>query len=293
MTGWLIVNGFLQSNKFHELTDMFRKAAEETDIELTVIANSELLANTGKITVNKPDFAIFWDKDIPLGKYLEQMGIRLYNSSSCVRVCDDKRLTHMALMAENLPMPHTIIAPMTYHNIGFTNLDFLKRVGEELSFPLIMKEAFGSFGEQVYWIENESELLKRVKDSAVTELLFQEYIAGSHGRDVRLQVVGNRVVASMYRFSENDFRANITAGGEMRAYEPTVEECTLAIRAAKAVGATFAGVDLLFGEEGPLVCEVNSNAHFKNLLLCTGINVAKEILQYIKEDCYGESMVNI
>lgn len=293
MTGWLVVNGFLQSNKFHELTDMFLMAAEEADIELTVIANTELLADTGKILVSKPDFAIFWDKDVFLGEYLEQNGIRLYNSSSCVRICDDKRLTHMALMAESLPMPRTLIAPMTYRNIGFTSMDFLKRIGDELSFPLVMKEAFGSFGEQVYWIDNERELLKKVRASNTTELLFQEYIASSHGRDVRLQVVGDCVVAAMYRFSEKDFRANVTAGGQMRAYEPTKEECRLAIQAARAVGASFAGVDLLFGVKGPLVCEVNSNAHFKNLLLCTGINVAKEILQYIKEDCYGESMVGV
>lgn len=70
----------------------------------------------------------------------------------------------------------------------------------------------------------------------------------------------------------------------MRAYHPTEEECALALRAARAAGADFAGVDLLFGPEGPLVCEVNSNAHFKNLLDCTGTDVAEKIIQYIRKD---------
>lgn len=73
----------------------------------------------------------------------------------------------------------------------------------------------------------------------------------------------------------------------MESYEPSSEEIDLAIRAARAVGASFAGVDLLFGSDGPLVCEVNSNAHFKNLLSCTGINVAEEILTFIQKDLRG------
>lgn len=284
MKGWLIVNGFLQSEKFQELTQLFIQAARREGIELAVISNTELSVDTGKQLAERPDFALFWDKDVILGEYLEQAGIRLYNTSACVRVCDDKRLTHLALRREKIPAPRTVIAPMTYANIGFTDLDFLDRAGEELSFPLVMKEAFGSFGEQVYLIHDREQLRSRVKNSAATALLFQEYIADSHGRDVRLQVVGERVVAAMYRFSEQDFRANITAGGQMRAYHPTEEECALALRAARAAGADFAGVDLLFGPEGPLVCEVNSNAHFKNLLDCTGTDVAEKIIQYIRKD---------
>ena len=92
----------------------------------------------------------------------------------------------------------------------------------------------------------------------------------------------------MYRYSLTDFRANLTAGGEMKPYEPTEEEAALAVSASTAVEADFSGVDLLFGEDGPLVCEVNSNAHFKNLYQCTGVNTAYEILKFIKEkENYG------
>ena len=62
----------------------------------------------------------------------------------------------------------------------------------------------------------------------------------------------------------------------MEPYTPSEEEKALALRAAKAVGADFAGVDLLFTPQEPLVCEVNSNAHFKNLFSCTGVNTARE-----------------
>lgn len=287
MKGWLIVNGFLKRKKFDELTELFTGAANTAKIDLTVKRNCEILADTDRAITERPDFVIFWDKDILLGTYLEMHGIPLYNSIASIQICDDKRLTHLVLRANKLPMPRTIVAPMTYSNIGFTDLRFLSEVEKKLSFPLIMKEAFGSFGEQVYWIESREQLLQQLNKATTTNLLFQQYIDTSRGRDLRLQVVGDQVVAAMYCHSETDFRANITAGGYMESYEPSSEEIDLAIRAARAVGASFAGVDLLFGSDGPLVCEVNSNAHFKNLLSCTGINVAEEILTFIQKDLRG------
>ncbi len=284
MTGWLIVNGFLHSDKFDELTDLFLQAAVEEEITLLLKSNEKLLVDTQYQWTEKPDFVLFWDKDILLAKTLESQGMRLYNSSSAIAVCDDKRETHIALLKAGIPSPRTIIAPMTYDGIGFRSLSFLTEVEEKLSFPLIVKEAFGSFGEQVYLVENHEELISVVTNCKTTKLLFQEYIRYSRGRDVRLQVVGNKVIAAIRRYSDSDFRANITAGGKMEPYAPSAEEKALALRAAKAVGADFAGVDLLFTPQGPLVCEVNSNAHFKNLLSCTGVNTAREILRFLRRD---------
>lgn len=283
MKGWLVVNEFLQNQKFSELTKLFLCAAKKANVSLSVYTNAELLADTKELLKQRPDFVLFWDKDIVLGNYLEAQGIPLYNSVDAIRLCDDKRLTHIALMREGIPSPRTIMAPMTYPNIGFTNHDFFEYVERELTYPFVVKEAFGSFGEQVYLVRDRKELQQRIKGTSTTELLFQEYIPESRGRDVRLQVVGDRVVASMYRYSNTDFRANVTAGGKMKNYTPSEEESSLALRAARAVGADFAGVDLLFGAEGPLVCEVNSNAHFKNIQTCTGVPVAEEIIQYICE----------
>lgn len=283
MKGCLIVNGFLQSEKFHELTVLFQKAAENEKITLSILKNTELLVDTNGIRWNeKPDFVIFWDKDILLAEYLENEGIPVYNSAHTIRVCDDKRNTHLNLLQKRIPMPRTILAPMTYNNIGFVNYEFLENI-KELGFPMVVKEAYGSFGAQVYLVNNEAELRELVQKLSTTEILFQEYIENSKGRDVRLQVVGDKVVGAIYRYSETDFRANLSAGGKMKKYEPSKEECNLAIQAAKAVDADFAGVDLLFGEIGPVVCEVNSNAHFKNLLDCIGVNTAEYIMQYIRK----------
>jgi len=151
-----------------------------------------------------------------------------------------------------------------------------------------VKESFGSFGQQVYLVQNAEELANQVRQIGTKPVLFQEFINSSFGKDIRLQVVGNQVIASMYRYSENgDFRANLTIGGKMIPFQPTKVQSELALRCCELIGLDFAGVDMLFGKEDePIVCEVNSNAHFKNIYDCTGVNAAEAIIAYIKTNLY-------
>ncbi len=283
--GWIVVNGFLYTNKFSELTRMFSTAAIRNKVYLEVKSNAELYTGMFEIDkeIKKPDFVLFWDKDVILARYLELSGIPVFNSSKAIEICDDKRKTYTALLEHRIPIPRTISAPMTYENIGYPQLDFLEPVEQALGFPVIVKEAFGSFGEQVYKADNHKKLVKIVQDLEKTPFLFQKYVATSCGQDVRVQVVGDKVVAAMRRFSDKDFRANITYGGSKEDYEPDEKTCDLAVRACRAVGCDFGGVDLLFTKKGFCVCEVNSNAHFKNLYDCTGVNTADYIMDYICE----------
>lgn len=289
MNGWLITNAFLNSNKFNEINLWLLEAAKKQGIDLVIKTNTDILPllddKLKKQTMQSfnPEFVLFWDKDIRLAKYLEDKGYTLFNNSAGIAACDDKSLTHLILQNEGIPMPKTILAPMTYSNVGYTSLDFLEEIKTEIGFPLILKECFGSFGMQVYKIDTFDELVAKTKELEGIPILFQEYIESSSGRDVRLQVVGNQVVAAMYRYSDNgDFRANITNGGKMKPYDPTKQQIEVALQSCRALGLDFAGVDILFGEnEEAIVCEVNSNAHFKNIYDCTGVNVADAIMEYI------------
>ncbi len=286
MTGWLVVNGFLDTIKFKELYEMFQQSADKFGTSLELKRNDEILVDiVPDLNIDKPDFVLFWDKDIKLARYLEKLGIRVFNSSKSIAICDDKSLTHLELMNKGIKMPRTIIAPMTYSNIGYTNYDFLDKVKDKLDFPIVVKEVFGSFGMQVYIANNKDDLENIVRDHGNSPLIFQEYIETSKGRDIRLQTVGNQVVAAMYRYNETgDFRANISNGGKMKGYNPTKEQKNLALKAANALGLDFAGVDLLFGKDDePIICEVNSNAHFKNITEATGISVSDKIIEYIIE----------
>ncbi|WP_343208869.1 RimK family alpha-L-glutamate ligase [Anaerolentibacter hominis] len=282
---WLIVNEFLYTNKFSELAQWLLEAGKRRGISLCIRTNAEVLVEFGGRIwpEDRPEFVLFWDKDIRLARALEEAGIPVYNSAGAIEACDDKSLTHQILYKAGIPMPETILAPMTYGNIGYSNLDFLRKPAERLGFPMVVKECFGSFGQQVYLVHSMEELESCVLGIGARPMLFQRFIASSFARDIRLQVVGDQVVAAMYRYSDTgDFRANISNGGKMKPYTPDEAEKELAVTSCRALGLDFAGVDLLFGPEGkPLVCEVNSNAHFKNIFTCTGVNVADNIMEHI------------
>ncbi|MDX8046868.1 RimK family alpha-L-glutamate ligase [Gracilibacillus sp. S3-1-1] len=286
--GWIIYNGNLYSKKFSEQVEWLKTTALAFDIELTPMKNNELvvLIEGGKAIIKPPielpDFVFFWDKDLFLARQLEELGLRLFNQASAIEICDDKALTYQQLAGHGIRMPKTIIAPKIF--IDLTDTSHLSHVIESLGFPMVIKEAFGSFGEQVYLIHNEQELYDKVTELGNKPFLFQEFIQTSYGKDLRLNVVGDEVKAAMLRKSDHDFRANVTAGGKMYTYQPSEQEKDLAITCTKLVGADFAGVDLLIGENGePILCEINSNAHFKNIYDCTGIDLTQAMLKYIKE----------
>ncbi|MDO4299854.1 MAG: RimK family alpha-L-glutamate ligase [Clostridia bacterium] len=283
MNGWLVINGFLNSNKFNEIYEWLRIAFEGKGHVINVYTNIEL-ADIDEIK-DKPDFVLFWDKDIPLAKRLEKMGLRLFNSAKAIENCDNKALTYIELEGM-VKMPETVIVPMTYRNIGYGNTDFVKKAADKLGLPMIIKECYGSFGQQVYLAESVDEAVKIVEETR-EPLIFQEFISQSRGRDIRINMVGQEAVASMIRYNESDFRANITNGGSMYNYEPNDDEIKIAKKAADILNLDFGGIDILFGDDGPLICEVNSNAHFKNIYECTGVNVAECIVEYIEKCLAG------
>jgi RimK family alpha-L-glutamate ligase len=295
-TGWVVYNGNINHEKFTYQVEWLERVGKEIGMDITTIKNNELLVmiEDGKSTIKgkyagiTPDFVYFWDKDLPLARHLEKTGIRLYNSASSIEICDDKSLTYQTLADHNIRMPKTIMAPKVYRYVqDYSNYQFII---EELGFPLVIKEAFGSFGQQVYLIHNEDEFMSKINELTNKKYIFQEFIGSSFGRDIRLNVVGDKVVAAMYRKSEHDFRANVTAGGKMYEYEPSRYEQEFAVRCSKLVGADFTGVDLLFGpDEEPILCEVNSNSHFKNIYDCTGVDLAKHMMEYIKNELEGKS----
>lgn len=289
--GWIIYNGNLPGNKFLDYAEMIQQAASAKGLETIIYKNNELLSllsggNLELLCTSKealPDFVIFADKDIYLARQLELLGVRVFNSAQAIDISDDKIATYQYLAARKLPIPKTIVAPKIFYK-GDINPSLVQQIINTLSLPLIIKEAYGSFGEQVYLLQNMEDILHKIKELQGKAYLFQQFIPSSFGRDLRLQVVGDKVITAMERKNTNDFRANITAGGTMNTYIPSKAESDLAIAAVRAIHADFAGVDLLIGPDNTrLVCEVNSNAHIRNLLDCTGINAAVYIIDYIIE----------
>lgn len=309
--GWLIVNEYLDTEKFLEIRKLFLSGAEKKNVKLTVYTNADFAVDLSGAVVKsrafdegEPEFIIFYDKDITLAAALEKMGYRLYNSADAIDVCDSKVKTATRISEYNLNcrgdeakilMPKTYKVPFTYENIGIKDsysFDFLEYVEKDLceagegalsgAYPMVIKESNSSFGMGVHLAGSREEAVKLICEYGNKECIIQEYISYSSGRDYRLQMVSDKCVCAMMRSNENDFRANITNGGKMSEYKPTDEDLSLARNVMKCLKLDFAGIDIMHDKSGRVVfLEANSNAHFKNIYDLTGINAAEKMIEYI------------
>lgn len=269
MTGFLVVNHFLNGSKFNELHSHLISTAKKMNIDLVLKTNLDLAVNEARA-----DFVLFWDKDINLARRLEKKGMPVFNSSKSIELCDDKAKTFIELDGI-VPQPETLIAPKCFFKSDMS--EFVGKAVEKLGLPLVFKECFGSFGEQVHLCNGFDEIISLISDKP---FILQKYISESSGRDIRLEIVGGKCVAAVKRENKNDFRSNVTNGGTMTPYAPTDNEIDTAVKACATLGLTFGGVDIL---DNGMVCEVNSNAHIINIMNSTGIDIAPLILSEITE----------
>ena len=292
MTGWLIENAFLHTKKFSDQSAWYVRTAKRQGIDLRVFGDDRFLAAYGGSEDgltnlgNRPDFVLFLDKDVTLARAFERKEIPVFNSPDAIAACDDKSVTHRLLSGQKIPMPLTFSVPMTFPGVGYSSFSFLDEIQHRMPYPFVVKECFGSFGAQVYLVRDRREAELLLEKLAGKPLLIQEFIKESMGKDLRIHIVGGKPVASMMRYNDRDFRANVTNGGRMKPWDPDDRQAELAVRVCEILGLDFAGVDLLYGKDGrPILCEVNSNAHIQNIYDCTGINVADSIIRYIGETC--------
>ena len=240
--GWMIVNTSVTNRKFIELYQMFVDAAKQMKCGLEIKTNAEILFMIGsnkKADLKEIDFVLFWDKDILLARMLEELGVRIFNSAEAIEKCDDKAYTYLALKNHSIQMPKTYLAPKVFPNGHTPDYEYYEKIADELNYPFIMKENRGSFGFQVYLIENREELRNRILLLGATPFIMQEFIAFSKGRDIRIQVVGDEVVACVLRENASDFRANVTNGGHMVPYEASEQQKQMALEVRRILALDF------------------------------------------------------
>lgn len=283
MKGAFVSNGFMRSEKFSQPADMVCAAAERMGIGMVRTTNDRLAVPVGcreaaERIIGDADFVLFWDKDVRLAKNLELCGYPVFNSSECIRICDDKSLTHMALASAGVRSIPTVSLPLAFS--PYTDFGFVEALEDAFGYPMVIKDCYGSFGEQVHLAKDRDSLVSLLSGPYVPRIA-QRYIE-TGATDIRAEVIGGNVAEAVIRHGpEGDFRSNCTIGGRMELCKISEECAELAIRAAEAVGADFCGVDILMMDGSPAVCEVNSNAHIKNLADCTGHDVSQDILEHI------------
>lgn len=291
--GLILINAFskLKSamNQPVRLKEELKVLGIESDIKPCSVDTAMIISGCSSSFLKEYDFIIYLDKDKYTSALLENTGMRLFNSHEAILTCDDKMMTHIALSDKGIKMPDTIPGLLCY-NKDASLQDVLTRVElieQKLGYPCVIKECYGSLGSGVFRANNRNELLSYMEKVKCKEHLFQKMITSSEGRDARVIVIGGKVVCSMKRISDTDFRSNIELGGRAEVFDLPQSFKDVAEKAANILKLDYCGIDLLFDEsDEPIVCEVNSNAFFGGMESVTGFNVAGAYARYIKEIIY-------
>jgi len=208
-------------------------------------------------------------------RQFESMHMLITELPRSIALGRDKLRCAQRLMKKNVPFPTT---GFTYSKEGLDNV--INTVG---GVPLIIKLVEGTEGIGVFLADDKKHavnLLKTFQQISVP-LIVQEFIEESAGTDIRAFVIGDEIIASMSRQSQDgDFRANVALGGNMQNTILTDEEKNIAISAAKAININISGVDIIRSNKGPLIIEINVSPGFSGLEEISKVDIAGAIIEY-------------
>lgn len=257
----------------------------------TIEKNNPIVSYQGE-TLNEFDVIIprisssFTRYGSAIVRQFEMRGVYTTTSSIALTRSRDKLRSMQVLARAGVGIPKTVFSRGVTTDID----DLIENLGGT---PVIIKLARGTHGNGVILAETKKaakSVLQAfyVMDDDGTNILLQEFVKESAGEDIRAFVVGGKVVASMKRQSlDDDFRSNLHQGGEGIPLKLTDEEKKTAQKAAKALGLSVCGVDMMRSDHGPLVLEVNASPGF-GVETVTGRNVAGKIIEYVEQNAKGK-----
>lgn len=207
-------------------------------------------------------------------RQFEAQGIYSTVNSDALLKARDKLSCLQYLAQKNIDVPKTVIV-----NNQLMIEEMLQKINGQQK---IVKLISGTHGLGVILTESNqnAESIIEAFQKVRQRMLIQEFVKESNGSDIRLIVVGDKVVACMCRQAqEGEFRSNLHRGGTSFALKPSEEEKRVALRASKLLGLDVAGVDMLRSERGPLILEVNASPGLEGIETTTGIDVAGRIVE--------------
>lgn len=211
-------------------------------------------------------------------RQFEQAGVPCINSSNSIEIVKDKFQTSQILSRAGIAVPNAMLVKSAID---------VELVDKQIGFPCVIKVITGSFGNGVYLCNYKHDFKKLMefinKLGVKKQLIVQEFLNDKVGEDLRVWVIGNKVIGAMKRTAiDGDFRANITRGGIGESFEVTPDIEHLVLSTARALDLDIAGIDLLFDHQGFRVCEANANPGFSGFEQYCNTNIAEQIAKYVK-----------
>ncbi|MDE1839171.1 MAG: lysine biosynthesis protein LysX [Thaumarchaeota archaeon] len=255
-------------------------AAKEKCINAKMVDCKNLSINLDK---SKEDHGIVIQRCVSYYRSLhstaafEGKGVNVINSLNTSIFAGNKLFTHMLLLKKGVPTPFSAVAFSQE-----SALDLLDKRG----YPMVIKPTVGSWGRMIAMIKDKesAEAIIESRESMypIYQVYYLEEFVNRPPRDIRAIVIGDRVVAAIYRYSgEDQWKTNMALGGRAEELKVTKELEDICIKAKEAVQGQIVGVDLMESKENGLVVhEVNNTTEYKNTVRVTGVNIPAMMIDY-------------
>ena len=261
-------------------------------IDVRLVDSRNIIIDTDDLDSNEFEFGdILLQRSIShfrgqfLTYCLELCGYNVINSSRIGEICGNKLLTSMILKKNDIPTPKSYFSFNSDSAFNFINTIDLEQN------PLVFKPVIGSWGRGVFPVRNKEigkiiVEMRQESTSPFSSIFYFQELIHRPPRDIRCIVVGEKLIAAVYRYSSDDeWRTNVAKGGKAELIEVTSELEELALKAARAVGTGVLGIDMMEDQKrGLVVHEINNTVEFRGASLATGIDIADMIIEYVK-DC--------
>jgi [lysine-biosynthesis-protein LysW]--L-2-aminoadipate ligase len=257
------------------------KAAKDKGITITPVDTDKLFLSVK--TDGNPEFGdvilqrcVGYYRALHLTAILQGKGKLVINPLDVALTCGNKLLTTLALMNAKVPTPKTVVA--------FSPESALHAL-DTVGYPAVLKPVTGSWGRLVALLNDRESAEAIMEDRSYMFPLYQIFYIQAKvdrpPRDIRSVVIGDEVVAAIYRYSApGQWKTNTALGGKAVACPMTSELEEVSLRAAKAVGGGVLGIDCMESPEGLLVHEINNTVEFKNTVPTTGVDIQGLIIDY-------------
>ena len=274
---WILYNK--GQNEYNVTSIRMSCAAHTQGLKFTKIYADECdviddkLYHAGKEITTLPDIVFSRCYYYPVLDFLESKGVKIINHLPASKRARSKWETYL-----HMQKMQDILQPETYLESDFS----YEQIVEKLGLPFVMKNNFGSLGKRCYLIKNKRQFSAIKRHNREVVFIVQKYIDTSFGKDIRVYVIGDKIIGAVIRKSvKGDFRANISLGG---IFEPIVCDKALknmSLKIAKHCELEICGLDFLFGKDGYVFCEINANAGF-TAFSKQNIKIRDEMMIYLK-----------
>ncbi|WP_405041282.1 lysine biosynthesis protein LysX [Nitrososphaera sp.] len=207
---------------------------------------------------------------------LEGLGAKVINPLKVAGITGNKLFAHMELEKAGVRTPKAIAA--------FSEEAAIQAL-DEFGYPAVIKPTVGSWGRMIGLLRDRDAARAVIEDREhmfpLYHIYYFEEFVKRPPRDIRAIVVGDRVVAAIYRYSgDGEWKTNMALGGRAEVCPVTEELSDICMKATRAVGGQIVGVDLMEGDDGLMVHEVNNTTEFKNTVRVTGVDIPGLMIDY-------------